>query len=333
MDAKRAEKAHAGTETEGPEARLPLVVIGDYVWDVMIRGNTQLLAGGDIFGEVQLSPGGSAANSAVWAQRCGLPTTFVGKIGQDRFGVLAQEDLSGERVEAVWLHSDAHLTGSVAVWIDHTGQRSMVSGKGADHYLLPSELPLRLLGRAGHLHMSAWSFFGDPPRAAVRRAAAIVKDAGGTISLDPGSFQMIQDLGVDTFLSFTADLGIDLLLPNAEEGRVLSGGETDPERIAARLAEIYPGALIALKLDADGAYVLEDGVGTLCAPAPGRLVDATGAGDAFAGAFLADWLRGASPERAAVWANQVSAWVIQRVGARPPGDGALQRLLRRQRSG
>ncbi|MBX3142838.1 MAG: carbohydrate kinase family protein [Trueperaceae bacterium] len=327
MDATRAEKTHVGAVTDDSETTLPLVVIGDYVWDVMIRGNTELLSGGDIFGEVQLAPGGSAANSAVWARRCGLPTTFVGKIGQDRFGVLAQEDLAREGIEAVWLHSDAHLTGSVAVWIDHTGQRSMVSGKGADHYLLPSELPLRLLGRARHLHMSAWSFFGDPPRAAVRRAAAVVKGAGGTVSLDPGSFQMIQDIGVDTFLSYTADLGVDLLLPNAEEGRVLSGGETEPERIAARLAEIYPGALIALKLDADGAYVLENGTGTLCAPAPGRLVDATGAGDAFAGAFLADWLRGASPEKAAVWANRVSAWVIQRVGARPPGDGALTRLL------
>ncbi len=330
MDGARAEIAHAEQVGAGSEGRRPLVVVGDYAWDVMIRGNTELLSGGDIFGEVQLAPGGSAANSAVWAQRCGLRTTFVGKIGRDRFGVLAQEDLAGEDVEAVWLHSDAHLTGSVAVWIDHTGQRSMVSGKGADHYLLPSELPLRLLGRAAHLHLSAWSFFGDPPRAAVRRAAAVVKDAGGTLSLDPGSFQMIQELGVDAFVSCTADLGVDLLLPNFEEGRVLSG-ETDPERIARRLAEVYRGALIALKLDADGAYVLEDGVGTACGPAPGRLVDATGAGDAFAGAFLADWLRGATPAKAAARANEVSAWVIERVGARPPGDGALERLLGRPR--
>src|SRR5690606_32226802 len=112
-----------------------------------------------------LAPGGSAANTAVWARRCGLPTRFVGKIGNDRFGRLAMDELEAEGVAAEWLRTDAHLTGSVAVWIDHHGQRSMVSGKGADHYLLPSELPVGSLRSARHLHLSAWSFFGDPPRA------------------------------------------------------------------------------------------------------------------------------------------------------------------------
>ncbi|HET8984519.1 MAG TPA: carbohydrate kinase family protein [Trueperaceae bacterium] len=304
------------------------MVVGDYAWDVLIRANTQLLSGGDIFGEVQLAPGGSAANTAVWARRCGQPTRFVGKIGNDRFGRLAMDELEAEGVVADWVHSDAHLTGSVAVWIDHQGQRSMVSGKGADHYLLPSELPLDTLRSADHLHLSAWSFFGDPPRAAARRAAAVAKEAGATVSFDPGSFQMIQEMGAETFLSLTADIGIDLLFPNAEEGQVLTG-ETEPELVAARLAEMYPGAMIALKLDADGSYLLEAGTGTHLQPAPGRLVDATGAGDAYAGAFLASWLSGASASQAAALANGVSAWVIGRVGARPARDDALSATLPR----
>lgn len=322
------------TDSAYPAEPVPLVVVGDYAWDVLIRANTALLAGGDIFGEVQLAPGGSAANTAVWARRCGQPTRFVGKIGRDRFGSLAEEELASEGVDAVWVYSDAHLTGSVAVWIDHQGQRSMVSGKGADHYLLPSELPVSLLARARHLHLSAWSFFGDPPRAAVRRAARIVKDAGGTVSLDPGSFQMIQELSAESFYEMTSDLGLDVVFPNAEEGEVLTG-ETQPQRVAAALAERYPGAVVALKLDSDGAYVLEPGVdgalprGTHLPPAKGQLVDATGAGDAFAGAFLAARWHGASAAEAAAGANQVSAWVIERIGARPKPDVALGTLLSR----
>lgn len=300
--------------------------MGDYAWDVLIRGNTELLAGGDIYGEVQLAPGGSAANTAVWARRCGLPTRFVGKIGNDRFGRLAQDELREEDVRAVWLHSDTQNTGSVAVWIDHTGQRSMVSGKGADHYLLPSELPAQLLRRAGHLHLSAWSFFGDPPRSAARRAAQVAKQAGATLSFDPGSFQLIGETGLETFVSFTADLGLDLLFPNAEEGEALTG-ETDPERVCRRLCELYPGAAIALKLDSEGAYYFEDGVGTHLGPAAGRLVDATGAGDAFAGAFLAARLRGVGALKAAALANMVSAWVIERVGARPALDKRMEPVL------
>jgi sugar/nucleoside kinase (ribokinase family) len=304
------------------------VVVGDYAWDVLIRANTQLLSGGDIFGEVQLAPGGSAANTAVWARRCGQPTRFIGKIGNDRFGRLAIDELEAEGVEADWVRSDSHLTGSVAVWIDHQGQRSMVSGKGADHYLLPSELPLDALRGADHLHLSAWSFFGDPPRAAARRAAAVAKEAGATVSFDPGSFQMIQEMGPETFHALTADIGVDLLFPNAEEGQVLTG-ETDPELVATSLAEMYPGAMIALKLDADGSYLLEAGRGTHLQPAPGRLVDATGAGDAYAGAFLAAWLSGAPASEAAALANRVSAWVIGRVGARPARDEALSATLPR----
>ena len=298
---------------------------------MLIRGNTQLLSGGDIFGEVQLTPGGSAANTAVWARRCGQATRFVGKIGNDRFGRIAMDELADEGVQTDWVHSDAHLTGSVAVWTDHEGQRSMVSGKGADHYLLPSELPLTTLRRAAHLHLSAWSFFGDPPRAAARRAAAVAKEAGATLSFDPGSFQMIQEMGAETFVALTADMGIDVLFPNAEEGEVLTG-ETEPGLVAGRLAELYPGALIVLKLDADGSYLLDAGTGTHHAPAPGRLVDATGAGDAYAGVFLAAWLSGVPATEAAALANRVSAWVIERVGARPVADDALLALLSEAKS-
>ncbi len=84
---------------------------------------------------------------------------------------------------------------------------------------------------------------------------------------------------------------------------------------------------MALKLDAEGAYYFEGGTGTHLGPAQGRLVDATGAGDAFAGAFLAARLRGVAPLESAVLANRVSAWVIERVGARPALDRAIGPVL------
>jgi ribokinase len=306
--------------------RTPLVVLGDYAWDVLIRTNTELLAGGDTYGEVMLSPGGSAANVAVWASRAGQSTTFVGKVGRDRFGELAAQELAEERVEAYLIHTDAQLTGSVAVFVDHDGERSMVSGRGADHYLLPSELPRELLGSTRHLHLSAWSFFADPPRTAAREAGRLAKEAGATLSFDPGSFQMIGEVGVDQFLGFTTDLGVDLLLPNHEEGVVLTG-ESDPEAIAGRLAELYRGAMVVLKLDADGSLVLENGLIQHIPPATDQLVDATGAGDSYAGAFLARYLSGCGALESARFATEVSAWTIQQLGARPKPDAAFAELL------
>ena len=152
-----------------PGVPAPLCVIGDFAWDVLIRANSELLRGGDTFGEVLLTPGGSAANVAVWGSRCGIETEFIGKIGRDRFGQLAQEDLARESVISHFVESDEHLTGCVAVFVDQTGERSMVSGRGADFYLLTSEVPKAPVRRAGHLHMTAWSFFVDPPRSARER--------------------------------------------------------------------------------------------------------------------------------------------------------------------
>ncbi|CAB4880368.1 unannotated protein [freshwater metagenome] len=303
-----------------------MCVLGDFAWDVLIRTNSELKKGGDTFGEVMLTPGGSAANVAVWASRSGTATSFVGKVGGDRFGQLAQENLDHEHVDAYLVATDAHLTGSVAVFVDHTGERSMVSGRGADFYLLASELPKSIIAESNHLHLTAWSFFTDPPRSAARTAAKIAKAAGATLSFDPGSFQMIEQMGVAPFLACTQDLGVDIFLPNFEEGQILTG-LSEPGEIAQRLTVLYPGALVVLKLDADGSYVHQNGIGTHIPPATNNLVDATGAGDSFAGSFLAHVLEHDSAVEAARFATRISAWVIERIGARPEADARLTALL------
>ncbi|MGB0149193.1 MAG: PfkB family carbohydrate kinase, partial [Ilumatobacteraceae bacterium] len=84
-----------------------LCVLGDYAWDVLIRTNSELLRGGDTFGEVVLLPGGSAANVSVWAARAGTAVTFVGKIGRDQMGMLAREELVREGVEHRLIETDA----------------------------------------------------------------------------------------------------------------------------------------------------------------------------------------------------------------------------------
>ena len=302
-------------------------MIGDFVWDVLIRTNNNLLKGGDSFGEVMLTPGGSAANLAVWAQRSGLETHFIGKIGRDRFGQLAREDLESESVIHHLVETEAHKTGSVAVFVDQSGERSMVSGHGADFYLIPSELPKQVILSANHLHLTAWSFFTDPPRSASRTAAQIAKQQGLTISFDPASFQMIQEMGVEQFLSWTKDLDISILFPNYEEGRVLTGCD-EPDDIVRSLANIYSEALIILKLDADGALVFDGQASTQIPPATNNLVDATGAGDSFAGAFLAHYLKSNSAVDAAIFATKVAAWVIEHLGARPTPDNRLKQIIK-----
>ncbi|HGY09387.1 MAG TPA: carbohydrate kinase family protein [Oceanithermus profundus] len=301
---------------------LDLIALGDFAWDVLIHTDAPLAPGGDTFGQVELQPGGSAANVAVWARRCGARAGFVGKIGRDRFGELARENLAEEGVEAWLSETLSRPTGVVAVWVDHTGQRSMVSGQGADFLLTEADLPPHLED-ARHLHLTGWSLFTDPPRRAALAAARRAKRAGRTLSLDPASFQLIEETGPAAFVRMTAALEPDVVFPNYDEGRVLTG-EREPEAMARRLGEHYPSAIVALKLDAKGALVGKDGRFTHLPPTPDQASDATGAGDAFAGAFLARWTRGRSPEEAARFAVVVSGWVVARRGARPPLDARMK---------
>ena len=139
---------------------------------------------------------------------------------------------------------------------------------------------------------------------------------------------MIGDMGVDTFLEASTDIGVDVFFPNKEEAAVLTGS-SEPEAAAKRLSRLFDGALIVLKLDADGALICENGSVHRVPPTSNRLVDATGAGDSFAGAFLSRWLKGCDAVEAAGFAVGVAEWVIEHPGARPTPDAALSAVLAR----
>ena len=197
----------------------------------------------------------------------------------------------------------------------------MVTGVGADHLLLPEHVPLDVIGASRHLHLTGWSLFGDPPRAAALAAAEAARAAGATVSFDPSAHQMITAMGVDAFVATTVALAPAVVFPNRAEGAVLTG-ETEPATIADALQRLYGGALVVLKLDAEGALVWRDGVGAFVPAIEAVAADTTGAGDAFAGAFLARWLAGNDPAEAARFAVRVAAWVVARPGARPSGWSA-----------
>ncbi|WP_291429823.1 carbohydrate kinase family protein [Deinococcus sp.] len=309
--------------------RKPLVSLGDLTWDVLAKPDTMLLPGGDSTGRIELSGGGSAANLAVWAARCAYPARFTGKIGLDRFGELATAELHAEHVGTDLLLSREHPTGVILGLIDRRGQRAMLTGQGADWELLPEELPLDTLRGAAHLHLTAWSLFRDPPRAAALLAAGVARGAGATLSLDPGSFQMIQQMGRESFLRVLEDVPFDVFFPNDDEARAMSG-HADRHAAMDWFRARYPRALIVMKLDEDGVLIEGPAQARVQVPATqDRVIDATGAGDSFGGAFLAGWLTHGDAVRAAGLAVQVGGWVVSRFGARPPADADLHERLRR----
>lgn len=304
----------------------PIIAVGDLVWDVLAKPDSLLLPGGDATGRIELAPGGSAANTAAWIARCGVAAGFVGMVGADIFGDLIVADLEREGVTLHIQRTTERTTGVILALIDRAGQRSMVTNQGADFALMPSDLPQAALQRAAHVHITAWSLFTDPPRAAALAAARVAHAAGVPVSFDPASYQMIREMGHDAFSRMIDDLPVDIIFPNRDEGMALTN-QREPEAIAGELARRFPGATIVLKLDRDGCFVLSGSLARHFPTSDMPVVDTTGAGDAFNAAFLARYRCDGDLERAAQFANAVAGWVVTQYGARPAADHALRNIL------
>jgi ribokinase len=244
-------------------------------------------------------------------------------VGRDRFGEFAVQDLELERVKPHIVWTDSHPTGVILVLIDSSGQRSMLTNQGADFFLEPFELPEAAIRAAGHVHITAWSVFTDPPREAALRCAAIATEAGASVSFDPGSYQMIREVGREEFRRTLSGMSVDFIFPNLEEGRALTGKQSAPDVLEA-LRELYPETMVCLKLDKDGAMIAHENHVLEVAATTDPIVDATGAGDAFGGAFLGHYLRSGDAQAAANLAVQTAGWVVSRFGARAAMDDEVR---------
>jgi sugar/nucleoside kinase (ribokinase family) len=131
--------------------------------------------------------------------------------------------------------------------------------------------------------------------------------------VDPASTGPLAAYGVDRWLADTA--GATLLLPNADEARLLTGC-ADVADAARLLAERHP--LVAVSLGAEGALWASGEVLVHRPARPADVVDTTGAGDAFAAGLLAAWLADPSGDpRLALDAGLArAAQVVARLGAR-----------------
>lgn len=136
------------------------------------------------------------------------------------------------------------------------------------------------------------------------------------VSVDPASAGFLAALGPQRFLDAVA--GVDVLLPNEDEARLLAGlpEPTGVARAAAELSRRVP--LVVVTRGAAGALIAERGrVTAEVAAEPALAVDSTGAGDAFTGGFLAARLEGADPAGAARAGCRAAALAVTRPGGRP----------------
>ena len=280
--------------------------------DVIATLTAPLAPGSDTPAPIEVRPGGSAANTATWAARAGADAVFVGRVGDDDFGRRA---LSGLHQAGVTTHvttDPRHATGLCLVLVGPDAERTMVPSAGANAYLAPDDLPA---ADARDLwHVSSYLFFDAHSNAAGLAAVDQARAAAARLSVDAASSAPLAAFGAARFLD--AISGAHVLLANRDEAAVLTDG-LEPEPAARWLRESVP--LVVVKDGARGVVVASDGTVRRFSRVPLAALDSTGAGDAFAGTFLARVAAGADLADAVESAGAAAADAVRRLGARPGG--------------
>ena len=246
-----------------------ILVIGDVIEDLIVVPEESIRPNTDTKAQIQKSMGGQAANVAAWIAHSGADASFVGCVGSTDL-VKLEQDLRAQGIESR-LQSSSKPTGSLVVLVD--GQsRSMLTDRGAN-----KDLDLAKIDPTGFevVYVSGYSLLGRSLEE-VSAFAAKVKSTGALLAIDPGSYGFINDHGVESFRELMKLA--DIAFPNQEEEELLElSGKV-------RLNVVTSGHLGAMAYLGDGGLIEVASISS-------KLVDPTGAGDAFCGGFLAQLVK------------------------------------------
>jgi ribokinase len=243
-----------------------IAVIGDCLLDISVRPSGPMRTGADAPAAIRLSPGGQGANVAVWLARRGASVRLIAPMADDTTGRLLRDALADEGVELVPLQAAA--SGIVIALLDVAGERTMLS----DRVPLVVDGLSDLLTDASWVHASGYAL-RDAAGAAVARALADLSDdvrlsvGGGSL---PGGGEAV------TFGGLLDIARPDLLILNRDESDALGPQSS---------------VLTVMTDGANGSMACGPDVAPLHVPATAidaPVVDATGAGDAYAAVLIGD---------------------------------------------
>ena len=268
-DDKRAEPAAPVLAVHGTIVGVLVVTLGDALLDVIVRLGEPLTSGADALATTQTAAGGQAANVAAWVVALGSQARAVSKRGDDLAGRVVTAELERRGVEVAG--PVAGRNGIVVSLVGVDGERTMASDRGVAPELAPADLEPAWFA-CDCLHISGYALLATPIDGAALRAAELARGNGARVSVDLSAWTRIRQHGPVRFREQLEELEPDVIFANEPEWEIVGA--------ACGLA---PTAVV--KRGARGLLVLGEQRVELPAR-EGEVVDATGAGDAFAAGFL-----------------------------------------------
>ena len=299
----------------------PVLVAGAINTDLVARVAKAPDAGETVTGSTfAIFGGGKGANQAIGAARSGAPTAMLGALGDDDFGRQRRADLDAEGIDTRSVARSTTAASGVALIVveEETGQNRISYVPGATMTLAPEQARAAVDRVKPQVVLTTL----EPPPEMLDALLDASKQHGATIVLNATP----EAIGAKPLLD-----RVDVLVVNETEAEDLLGHAVSAgngEEAARSLAELGPETVV-VTLGATGAIVAHGGQ-TASLPAPSvDVVDTTGAGDAFCGAFAADLARGVDPFLAARTGVVAGSLATTIPGAYPgiPRHDAIEHLL------
>jgi len=287
---------------------MKVAVVGSIMVDLVTRCQSYPARGESVLAEsFTVIPGGKGANQALACARMGCEATLIGAAGVDPFAEIALKLLreSGIDTKPVF-HSASCPTGTATILIDATSENTILVARGANN-----DLGVDHLDRCAGVITQADALLVqlEIPLQAVERAMQIAHGAGIPILLDPAPAQQIPDGLLEL---------ADFVTPNGQEAKTLTDVEPVDLEAAVRAAEILHrrGARqVVIKRGPEGCLVSTGDRREIVEGIAVKAVDTVGAGDCFAGALMARWLKSHDLFDACRFANVAASLKVERHGA------------------
>ncbi|OGD45374.1 hypothetical protein A3K79_07360 [Candidatus Bathyarchaeota archaeon RBG_13_46_16b] len=252
--------------------------------------------------------GGSAANTIVGLARLGCKCGFIGKVADDREGKMLIQDFHHNSVDTEGVvHARTGRSGIVMGFVDAKGQRALYIDSGVNDTIHFEEVNTKYAFNTGFLHLT--SFVGQKSfRTQTRLLTKLPEQVRA--SLDPGA--LYARLGFARLEPIIRRVFV--IMPNFGELKFLTG-KTD-YRVGAEFLLEKGVKIVAVKLGSKGCYVTDGKESHLIESFKVKVVDTTGAGDAFCAGFLYGLTNDRSLGDCGRIGNFVASRCIMEMGAR-----------------
>jgi sugar/nucleoside kinase (ribokinase family) len=298
-----------------PKPDIDLVAIGETVVDFISIEPVEKLSEVTTFRRYL---GGSPANIAVNVAKLGGQAAIISKTGIGAFGQFLKGELRAHGVNTDYLIMDHRVHTSFVFVSQTSGTPEFEPSRNGDYKLTAAEVSEEAIARTRIVHASTWPLSREPSRSAVAKAFKLAAEQGKTVSLDPNyttvvwpDYQEAQKVMRDICRYVT------IIKASLDDANRFFGPGYEPAAYIEMLHELGPQTVI-FTMGREGSLLSKDGhlVGRLTAR-PIKVVDATGAGDAFWAGFLVAMLDGHSLEFCLLFAREIVEMKLTTVGPLP----------------